>query len=67
MTKLLEIYYLLDEKASTVFWTHDKEKMNHAPDLIFIGSSMNPNKKMAVSAFMRGTNRTYGYKIVELI
>jgi len=65
MTKHPEIYYLLDENTSTVFWTEQEE--DHPNDLIFIGSSLNPNKKMAVSAFMKGTNRTYGYKIRELI
>lgn len=66
MTKQAEIYYLLDEKSSTVFWTDNEEKLDMVPDLIFIGSSLNPNKRMAVSAFMRGTNRTYGYKIKDL-
>lgn len=66
MTKHPEIYYLLDEKSSTVFWTEDEDKLEMVPDLIFIGSSINPNKRMSVSAFMQGTNRTYGYKIKPL-
>lgn len=66
MTKHPEIYYLLDEKSSIVFWTEDEEKLEMVPDLIFIGSSVNPNKRMAVSAFIRGSNRTYGYKIRAL-
>lgn len=60
-----EIYYLLDEKSSTVFWTDQEE--DHPNDLIFIGSSINPNKKMSVAAFMKGTEQTSGYKIKELI
>jgi len=67
MTKQVEIYYLLNEQSSIVFWTDDESKMEHAPDLIFLGSSMNPNKRMAVSSFMRGTNKTYGYSIRKLV
>lgn len=66
MTKHPEIYYLFDEQSSTVFWTLDEDKKDEALNLIFLGSSLNPNKKMAVAAFIKGSGRQYGYKIKEL-
>lgn len=65
MTKQVEIYYLLDENANTFYWTLEEE--DHPHDLIFVGSSLNPNKRMAIAAFVKGTPREFGYKLKELI
>ena len=64
MTKQVEIYYYFDEMSRTVFWT--EELTDNVPDLMFLGSSLNPNKKMAVAAFVKGSDQEYGYKIKPL-
>lgn len=43
------INYYLKESDKIVFWSLDLLIEN---DLIFIGSSINPNKKMAMSVFL---------------
>jgi len=64
MTKHVETYYYFDEKTRTVY--HSTELVEDRPDLIFLGSSTNPNIKMAASLFTKGYDRNSGYKIKEL-
>lgn len=64
MTEHPEIYYFFDEKTRTIF--HSKILVEDRPDLIFIGSSINPNKRMSVASFVKGSDQEYGYKIKPL-
>lgn len=64
MTKHAERYYYLDNDTRTVF--HGFELVEDRPDLIFLGSSFNPNIKMAVASFTKGHDHDFGYKIKPL-
>jgi len=64
MTKHPEIYYYYDDDTRTVFWTETETE--DRPDLIFLGSSENPNKKMAVAAFTYKDEKPWGHRIREL-
>lgn len=66
MTKQVETYYLSDEMSRIVFWTTDDEAIEERPDLIFLGSSMNPNRRMAVAAFTHKLDQPHGWTIKEL-
>lgn len=66
MTKQVECYYLLDAETRTVFWTDDEDKMENYPSLDFIGSSLNPNKRMAVASLLQHKPTERGWKIREL-
>ena len=59
-----EIYYFYDEDTRTVFWTTDYQEDRH--DLIFLGSSVNPNKRMAVEVFIHKMKINWGHNIMEL-
>ena len=58
------IYYYMNEDTRVVFWY--SAIVEDRPDLIFLGSSRNPNKKMAVAAFVKGSDREFGYTLQEL-
>ncbi len=61
MTKeLIERYYYFDSTSRTVFHTIDNEDIGF---LEFLGSSKNPNIKMAVSAFAQKLPWNSGYNI----
>lgn len=66
MTKQVEFYYLFDEHTRTVFWTEDEDAQEDRPDLYFLGSSMNPNKRMTVATMVQDMDRANGYKIKPL-
>ncbi len=66
MTKHPEIYYVIDEPSRTIFWTEDESALEDRPDLVFIGSSTNPNKRMAVAVFVQNDDQDFGYKIKQL-
>jgi hypothetical protein len=59
------IFYALEEQTKTVFWTLDITDFNAFPYL-FIGCSTNPNKKMAVSVFLKEYPEQSGYQIKQL-
>lgn len=63
-TKQVEIYYYYDDHTRTVFWSETETE--DRPDLIFLGSSVNPNKRMAVAAFTHKMDKPWGWKIREL-
>ena len=63
MTSLPEFYYYYDELSSIIYWT---ETQNETGNLEFLGSSVNPNKKMAVSSFTQTMDKQQGFKIIEL-
>lgn len=64
MTKQVETYYYYDEQTRTVF--HSEELVEDRPDLIFLGSSLNPNKRMTVATMVQSMDRPHGYKIKPL-
>lgn len=64
MTKQVETYYYFDEKTRTVY--HSEELVEDRPDLIFLGSSLNPNKKMTVATMVQDMDQAFGYKIKPL-
>ena len=48
-----EIFYLYDDKTRIVYWTDqepDPENIRY-PELILLGQSPNPNKRMAMAVF----------------
>jgi hypothetical protein len=63
-TKQVEIYYHYDEKTREVYHSHGM--VEDRPDLIFLGSSFNPDKRMAVAAFTQDLPKTQGWKIKPL-
>lgn len=64
MTKQIQIYYYFQEATRTVFWSD--ELVEDRPDLMFMGSSLNPNKKMTVAVMAQDLDQVHGYKIREL-
>lgn len=64
MTKHPEIYYYYEDHTRTVF--HSEQLVEDRPDLLLLGSSTNPSKKMAVSAFTKRMNKPWGHKILPL-
>lgn len=59
-----EIYYYYNEKSRIVY--HSESLIDNRPDLIFLGSSINPNKRMSVAAFIKGHDQEHGYTIKQL-
>ncbi len=64
MTNNPEIFYFFDEKRRIVY--HSNTLIDDRPDLIFLGSSINPNKQMAVATFVKGSDQEHGYTIKQL-
>lgn len=64
MTKQVETYYYFQEETRTVF--HSEELVEDRPDLMFMGSSLNPNHKMTVAVMVKDMDQVYGYKIKPL-
>lgn len=64
MTEQVQIFYYYDDLTRIVYWS---EKENEErPDLFFLGSSLNPNKKMAVAAFTHKMEKPWGHRIEPL-
>lgn len=61
--KQVEIYYYLDENTRTVFWSETESEIDY---LEFLGSSMNPNKRMAVARMTQKSLVPSGYTIKPL-
>lgn len=60
-----EIFYFIAEDQKLVYWT---DVMPDSPNgLIFLGSSLNPNKKMAIQGFLQNHPQAWGWKIEELL
>lgn len=64
MTKHSETYYYFDDHTRTVYYSD--ELVEDRPDLMFLGSSMNPNMKMTVSVMIQDMSLPFGYKIKPL-
>lgn len=56
-------YYFCDDATLTVFYGDEIEDGN---GFVYLGTSDNPNPKMAVAAFTRTGRITSGYRIREL-
>lgn len=59
-----ETFYYFDEKTRTVY--HSTELVEDRPDLMFMGSSLNPNHRMTVAVMAQDLDQVYGYKIMPL-
>lgn len=64
MTEQIQIYYYYDDLTRIVYWS--EEENEERPDLFFLGSSLNPNKKMAVAAFTYKMEKPWGHRIEPL-
>lgn len=64
MTKHPETYYYFDPDSSTVFYSSTEEDR---PDLINLGSSVNPNKRMAITVKLKPMGEVSGYTIKPLV
>lgn len=62
--KQVETYYYFDEKTRTVY--HSTELVEDRPDLMFMGSSLNPNHRMTVAVMAQDLDQVFGYKIRPL-
>lgn len=65
MTKHPEWYYYQDDHTRTIFYTDTEQEDRH--DLIFVGSSVNPNHKMAVAVMVQNDLIPMGFKIRPLL
>lgn len=64
MNNPTQTYYYYDTYTRTVF--HSDRLVDDRPDLMFLGSSMNPDKRMTVSTMVKDLDQTHGYKIKPL-
>jgi len=64
MNQQQEIYYFCMDNSRIIFWS--EILIENRPDLIFLGSSLNPNKKMAVAVFTKNSEYNQGYQIKPL-
>lgn len=60
MTKQDDIYYYYDDESKIIYWADD---MVDRQDLIFLGQSSNPNKKMAIAVFTHKLPEPTGWKL----
>lgn len=56
-------YYFVDDRTRTVYYT---EEFSSNPDHIYVGTSDNPNPRMAVAAFMQNDSVNEGFKLRKL-
>jgi hypothetical protein len=56
-------YYFCDDATLTV---HYCDNMNEGQNMVYLGTSNNPDIKMAVSAFTQQGKITSGYRIQKL-
>lgn len=66
MTESINRYYYLDEKTKTIFHVRTDAPQDTKPasdELIYMGTSNNPNIKMAAQVFMRQGKCLTGCKI----
>lgn len=59
----MEYYYFVDDRTRIVYYS---EEFSTNPDHIYVGTSDNPNPKMAVAAFMQNGAVKSGYKLRKL-
>lgn len=66
MTKQIQRYFYLEDTSSTIFWSLTEQE--NRSDLIFLGSSMNPNIRMTAAVMAKGQlKREHGWKVKELV
>lgn len=56
-------YYFYNDATQIIYYS---EEFTSDPDLIYVGTSDNPNPKMAAGAFMQNGKAPSGYSIQEL-
>jgi hypothetical protein len=56
-------YYFVDDRNRIVYYG---EEFSSNPDHIYVGTSDNPNPRMAVAAFMQNGAVTSGYRLRKL-
>lgn len=61
---MTEHFYYFDENTRTVY--HSTELVEDRPDLMFMGSSLNPNHRMTVAVMVKDLDQVHGYKIKPL-
>lgn len=59
-----ELFYFIEDERQVVYWA--TYMPDDRTDLIFIGSSVNPNIRMAVHTFLQNYPRARGWKIQQL-
>ncbi len=64
MTKQVQTYYYFQEETRTVFYS--PLLVEDRPDLMMMGSSMNPNHRMTVAVMVKDMDQVFGYKIKPL-
>lgn len=65
MTNPIEWYYFFDEETSTIWYTDDEERQPQ--EMMFLGSSINPNHRMTASVMVRRQmDINYNYKVKRL-
>ena len=60
----LNKYYFCDDATLTIFYCNS---IDQGHGLIYVGTSNNPNPKMAVAAFTRQGKVTSGYRIQAMV
>lgn len=62
---MTKFYYFQEFGTKNIFYTNDVSYVPPEDQYIFLGSSQNPNKKMAVAAFKLGqdNDQQTGYNI----
>lgn len=59
-------FFYLEDTSSTIFWSETEHE--DRPDLIFLGSSMNPNIRMTASVMAKSQlNRQDSWKVKPLV
>jgi hypothetical protein len=60
---MTEYFYYYDDRHQVVYWS---EEMSERTDIVFLGSSLNPNKKHAVAVLVQPFGIPRGWKIRQL-
>lgn len=61
---LTEFFYYLDDQTRFIYWS--EELVEDRPDLIFLGSSLNPDKKAVATVFIKRSKRIWGHTVLQL-
>lgn len=61
----MELFYYYDEPQKIIYYSN--RLVEDRPDLVFLGSSLNPNPKKAAAAFTHKFKRPMGHKVKELV
>ena len=61
---MIEYFYYFNEKTRTFY--HSTELVEDKPDLMLMGSSLNPNHRMTVALMAKDMDQVHGYTIKPL-